>query len=157
MKMATMKRLHALIMGAPGSGKGTVSERIVRSFDMLHISSGDILRNMIREKTDLGVQVDKFVWRKDVFFFSYSYILYLYCARVLFRFVSNGQLVPDELMLQIVGGELKRLSSADRSWLLDGFPRTKSQALSLFKISPVQVVISLDVPFDVIVDRVKGQ
>lgn len=56
---AAVKRLRALIMGAPGSGKGTVSERIVRSFDVLHVSSGDILRNMIREKTDLGVQVDK--------------------------------------------------------------------------------------------------
>jgi len=56
---STKRLLHALIMGAPGSGKGTVSERIVRSFDMLHISSGDILRNMIREKTDLGIQVNK--------------------------------------------------------------------------------------------------
>jgi len=74
----------------------------------------------------------------------------------LLRFVSDGQLVPDELMLKIVGNELNRLSSADRSWLLDGFPRTKPQALSLFNMAPVQVVISLDVPFDVIIDRVKG-
>lgn len=82
----------------------------------------------------------------------------LYCRCLLLpRFVSNGQLVPDELMLKTIGGELNRLSSADRSWLLDGFPRTKSQALSLFKIAPVQVVISLDVPFDVIINRVKGQ
>ncbi|VVC26652.1 Adenylate kinase/UMP-CMP kinase,Adenylate kinase, conserved site,Adenylate kinase, active site lid [Cinara cedri] len=129
--MAVIKRLHALIMGAPGSGKGTVSERIVQSFNLLHVSSGDILRNMIREKTDLGVQVNKFV--------------------------SNGQLVPDELMLKIIGDELNRLSSSNNNWLLDGFPRTKSQALSLFKIAPVQVVISLDVPFDVIIDRVKGR
>lgn len=57
--MAATKRLNALIMGAPGSGKGTISERIIRSFDMLHISSGDILRKMIREKTDLGVEVNK--------------------------------------------------------------------------------------------------
>jgi len=56
---STKKLLHALIMGAPGSGKGTVSERIVQSFDMLHISSGDILRKMIREKTDFGIQVNK--------------------------------------------------------------------------------------------------
>lgn len=57
--MAVANRLRALIMGAPGSGKGTVSERIVRSFDMMHISSGDILRNMIRDKTELGVRVNK--------------------------------------------------------------------------------------------------
>lgn len=57
--MAAMKRLHALIMGAPGSGKGTVSERIVQSFDMMHISSGDILRKMIRENTDLGIEINK--------------------------------------------------------------------------------------------------
>lgn len=74
-----------------------------------------------------------------------------------FRFVADGRLVPDDLMLEIVGGELNRLKSADRSWLLDGFPRTKPQALRLFKMAPVQVVISLDVPFDVIIDRVKGQ
>lgn len=71
--------------------------------------------------------------------------------------MSNGQLVPDELMLKTIGDELNRLSLADHSWLLDGFPRTKPQALSLFKIAPVQVVISLDVPFDIIIDRVKGQ
>lgn len=76
---------------------------------------------------------------------------------LLTRFVSNGQLVPDELMLKTIGSELNRLSSTDRSWLLDGFPRTKPQALSLFKIAPVQVVISLDVPFDIIINRVKGQ
>lgn len=57
--MVAAKRLQALIMGAPGSGKGTISERIVKSFDMLHVSSGDILRKIIREKTDLGVQVNK--------------------------------------------------------------------------------------------------
>lgn len=71
--------------------------------------------------------------------------------------MSNGQLVPDELMLKTIGSELNRLSSTDCSWLLDGFPRTKLQALSLFKIAPVQVVISLDVPFDIIINRVKGQ
>lgn len=56
---STKRLLQALIMGAPSSGKGTVSERIVQSFDMLHISSGDILRKMIREKTDIGIQVNK--------------------------------------------------------------------------------------------------
>jgi len=65
--------------------------------------------------------------------------------------------VPDELMLKTIGGKLNQLSSVDCSWLLDGFPRTKPQALSLFKIAPVQVVVSLDVPFDIIIDRVKGQ
>ncbi|XP_050531652.1 GTP:AMP phosphotransferase AK3, mitochondrial isoform X2 [Daktulosphaira vitifoliae] len=129
--MTVLKRLQALIMGAPGSGKGTISERIVRTFDMMHISSGDILRKMIRDKTDLGNEVNKFV--------------------------VNGQLVPDDLMLKIIGNELNLLSLADRSWLLDGFPRTKPQTLNLFKIAPVQVVISLDVPFDVIIDRVKGR
>lgn len=76
---------------------------------------------------------------------------------LLLRFVSNGQLVPDELMLKAIGSELNRLSLADRSWLLDGFPRTKAQALSLFNVVPVHVVISLDVPFEVIINRVKGR
>lgn len=58
-KMA--KRLRALILGAPGSGKGTVSERIVGAFDMLHVSSGDILRKMIRDRTDEGAEVNKYV------------------------------------------------------------------------------------------------
>lgn len=58
--MTALKRLQALIMGAPGSGKGTISERIVRTFDMMHISSGDILRKMIRDKTELGNEVNKY-------------------------------------------------------------------------------------------------
>ena len=67
----------------------------------------------------------------------------------------KGALVPDETMVNLISSELKNLG--DEPWLLDGFPRTIAQAEALQKETPVNVVINLDVPFDTIIDRVKGK
>ena len=69
-------------------------------------------------------------------------------------FMDKGELVPDEVMVSLVSSELKKLG--DQSWLLDGFPRTQAQAAALQKETPVNVVVNLDVPFETIIDRVKG-
>uniref|UniRef100_A0A1B6DIL6 GTP:AMP phosphotransferase, mitochondrial n=1 Tax=Clastoptera arizonana TaxID=38151 RepID=A0A1B6DIL6_9HEMI len=122
-----MQSLRALILGAPGSGKGTISARIVRKFDMKHISSGDILRNNILNKTPLGVAAKKFV---DI-----------------------GQLVPDDIMIDVISNELNK--NSNENWLLDGFPRTRLQAEELYKRAPVDVVINLVVPFEIIIERIK--
>eukprot|EP00096_Caligus_rogercresseyi_P013888 TRINITY_DN6477_c0_g1_i1.p1 TRINITY_DN6477_c0_g1~~TRINITY_DN6477_c0_g1_i1.p1 ORF type:complete len:239 (-),score=74.90 TRINITY_DN6477_c0_g1_i1:52-768(-) len=126
---SSSKPIKALIVGAPGSGKGTISNWIVRDFALSHVSSGDLLRIHLKEKTDLGRQAQSFV--------------------------DNGELVPDDLMVDLVTSELKKLESSP--WLLDGFPRTRHQAEILHDRTPVDVVINLDVPFETIIDRVKDR
>ncbi|KAJ2943801.1 hypothetical protein O0L34_g12330 [Tuta absoluta] len=123
------KLLKALILGAPGSGKGTISSRIVKKYHVEHISSGDKLRDHIEKQTDLGKEVKKYM--------------------------TEGKLVPDEVMIKFMLTEMKKVGN--KPWLLDGFPRTVAQANALWKVQPVDVVLNLVVPFDVIIDRVKNR
>jgi len=119
----------ALIIGAPGSGKGTISNWIVRDFGLQHVSSGDLLRANLRDETPLGLEAKSYM--------------------------AKGDLVPDSVMVGLVAGELKKLGEAP--WLLDGFPRTQPQAEALQNEAPVNVVVNLDVPFDTIIDRIKDR
>lgn len=86
------KPVRALIMGPPGSGKGTVSERIVSTFKVTHLSSGDVLRSQIKEGTEVGLKAK--------------------------AIVEKGGLVPDEVMIELIMAKMKELSGG--SWLLDG-------------------------------------
>lgn len=79
-------------MGPPGSGKGTVSERIVNTFSVTHLSSGDVLRSQIKEGTEVGLKA------KEI--------------------VEKGALVPDEIMIELILSKMKELAGG--SWLLDG-------------------------------------
>lgn len=123
------KLFRALILGAPASGKGTISKRILDKYGFTHISSGDILRLNIANQTELGKSAKKFI--------------------------DEGKLVPNDLIIKCIMGRLSECGSS--SWLLDGFPRTLEQAQQLHTVHQVNAVINLDVPFDVIVDRVKGR
>lgn len=125
--MSKINILRTLIMGAPGSGKGTISDRIVKKYDFKYLSMGDILRQDVHKKTKLGIEAKKYM--------------------------ENGQLVPDDLIIKCILSRLHELGSD--SWLIDGFPRTLSQAEHFWKCQPVNSVISLHVPHDVIVERVK--
>jgi nucleoside-triphosphate--adenylate kinase len=118
----------ALILGAPASGKGTISARIVKRYNFEHISSGDRLRSNIQNATPLGLQVKKYL--------------------------HEGTLVPDDVMIDFMTFEIERVST---SWLMDGFPRTAVQAEKLWKVQPIDFALNLDVPFEVIIDRVKGR
>lgn len=114
-------------MGAPGSGKGTISERIMSCFNFHYASTGDMLRANIRMKTPLGQQAEKYI--------------------------AAGQLVPDDLIIKVI---LNRVSGiGNDSWLLDGFPRTIAQAEYLWKFQPVEAVMKLNVPHEEIVERLK--
>lgn len=125
----TSKLFRAVILGAPASGKGTISSRIVEKFAFVHISPGDILRLNIANGTALGQQ-----------------------AKV---YMDEGKLVPDDLMIKCVLGRI--IETGNRSWLLDGFPRTAAQAERLQAIQPVDAVLNLNVPTDEIIERVKGR
>lgn len=123
------KLLKSLILGAPGSGKGTISSRIVKKYNVEHISSGDKLRDHIEKQTALGKEIK--------------------------QYLDEGKLVPDDVIIKFMLAELN--TKANKSWLLDGFPRTVAQAEALWKVQPVDVVLNLVVPFDIIIERVKNR
>ncbi|MBE7034465.1 MAG: adenylate kinase [Ruminococcaceae bacterium] len=119
------------IMGPPGGGKGTQAEILSEKLGIPHISTGAIIRNAIREKTELG--------------------------KVAEGYIADGQLVPDELVIDMVS---KRLSEADceNGYILDGFPRTLPQAQAMDKIGiKLDFALNLIVPDEVIVDRLGGR
>ena len=118
-----------IIAGAPGSGKGTQCEFIVSTYGVVHISTGDILREQVKAGTDLGKQAQA-------------------C-------MSAGQLVPDALVIAIVAEKLQQPDVISKGWLLDGFPRTPAQATALAAagVTP-DVFLLLDVPDDALVERI---
>lgn len=126
---AAATALRAVILGAPASGKGTVSSRIVQQFGVAHISSGDRLRFHVSAGTVLGKEVKKYM--------------------------DSGSFVPDDTMITLIDDEIG--SVADRNWLLDGFPRTLTQAERLQRLHPINLVLNLVVPTNVILDRVKSR
>ncbi|EFN65143.1 GTP:AMP phosphotransferase mitochondrial [Camponotus floridanus] len=121
--------LRAVILGAPASGKGTVSARIVQQFGLAHISSGDRLRLHVSTSTDLGKEVK--------------------------RYMDSGSFVPDDTMISLISEEIELV--VDRNWLLDGFPRTLTQAKRLQNLQSINLVLNLVVPTSVILDRVKSR
>lgn len=125
-------RLSLIVLGAPGAGKGTISSRICSEFKLAHLSTGDILRHHIANKTELGQRVSKLV--------------------------SRGQLVSDEIISKVILAELRRAGQfSNAGWLLDGYPRTISQAKRLDAEPGVNVdrVVNLDVPAEEIVNRLR--
>ncbi|KAM9096894.1 GTP:AMP phosphotransferase AK3, mitochondrial [Sarcophilus harrisii] len=129
MGLAGRALLRAVIMGPPGSGKGTVSSRIVKHFALKHLSSGDLLRDNMNKGTEIGVLAK--------------------------TFIDQGKLIPDDVMTRLALHELKNL--AQYSWLLDGFPRTVPQAEALDKVYQIDTVIDLNVPFETIKQRLTSR
>lgn len=123
------KIFRAVILGAPASGKGTISKRIVDKFGFAHISPGDLLRLNVADQTELGKK-----------------------AKV---FIDQGKLVPDDLIVKFVLTRLNEIGN--KSWMLDGFPRTVVQAQRLSAAEHLDAVINLEVPYEVIIERVKGR
>ncbi|KJE88477.1 GTP:AMP Phosphotransferase, variant [Capsaspora owczarzaki ATCC 30864] len=122
------RQFHAIVMGPPGGGKGTISSWLVRDFQFKHLSSGDLLRKQIAQGTELG--------------------------RVANEYIKKGALVPDSHVLGMVLAELASLDPEER-WLLDGFPRSLEQAKELDAAYKIHAVINLDVPHEEITERIK--
>lgn len=123
--------LNIVIFGAPGSGKGTQSEKIVEKYGIGHISTGDVLRAEIAANSELGV--------------------------VAKGLIDNGQLIPDELMVNILAARLDKLGNS-KGVIFDGFPRTIAQAEALKVMlnergQDVTAMIELDVPEDELMTR----
>lgn len=123
-----------IILGRQGAGKGTQCVRLSRHYVVPHISTGDMLRAAVRERTELGLM-----------------------AR---QIMDEGGLVGDEIMIGLVDDRLSRDDARTRGYILDGFPRTVAQAEALDEITkdrPLNAVIDLDVPREVVLERISAR
>ena len=123
---------NLVIFGSPGSGKGTQSEKLIETYGLFHISTGEVLRDQIAKGTELGKTADKFI--------------------------SNGQLIPDELMVNILSDLLDSNPATRDGVIFDGFPRTIPQAVALNEMlakrgAQVNAVVGLEVADDELIDR----
>ena len=126
--------MRIVLLGAPGSGKGTQAKRLMEERGIPQISTGDMLRAAVRERTEVGLMA------KEV--------------------MDTGGLVSDEIMIAIVDDRLRRADAETRGYILDGFPRTVAQAEALDKITvdrPIHIVIDLDVPRDTVLARISAR
>ena len=129
---------NLVIFGAPGSGKGTQSEKLIERYGLHHISTGEVLRDHIARKTPIG-QIAK-------------------------TYINQGQLIPDSLMIKILEEIIDNEPKAKEGVILDGFPRTIPQAEALDRFlekrgQKIHHVIGLEVPEDELVERMikRGQ
>ncbi|GKV35196.1 hypothetical protein SLEP1_g43499 [Rubroshorea leprosula] len=121
--------LKVMISGAPASGKGTQCELITKKYDLVHIAAGDLLRAEVAAGSENGKRAKEYM--------------------------EKGQLVPDEIVVEMVKDRLLQPDSLENGWLLDGYPRSSSQAAALqeFGFQP-DIFILLEVPEEVLVERV---
>ena len=127
--------MRLILLGPPGAGKGTQAKRVIEEFDIPHISTGDIFRKNIKEKTELGQKVE--------------------------GLLAEGKLVPDELTIEIVWDRLDQ-EDCKNGFLLDGFPRTIPQAEALDeglakRGLKLDRVLNIDVDKDSLVKRLSGR
>nr|WP_086330816.1 adenylate kinase [Enterococcus sp. 4G2_DIV0659]OTO08924.1 adenylate kinase [Enterococcus sp. 4G2_DIV0659] len=127
--------MNLILMGLPGAGKGTQAEKIVDTYDIPHISTGDMFRAAMKNETALGLEAKSYI--------------------------DKGALVPDDVTNGIVKERLAE-PDTDKGFLLDGFPRTLEQAEALDKMltelnKKIDAVIDIHVEEDVLVDRLAGR
>ncbi len=127
--------MKLVILGPPGAGKGTQADYIIKKYNIPHISTGDIFRENIKNNTELGVKAKSYM--------------------------DKGLLVPDELVIDLVEDRIKKPDAKD-GFLLDGFPRTVAQAVSLDAIldadgDKLSKVININVDPEILIRRAVGR
>lgn len=127
--------MRIVLLGPPGAGKGTQAEFIAKKFNLPHISTGDIFRKNIKDRTSLGLKAKEYI--------------------------DKGLLVPDEVTVSIVEERLKK-NDCKAGFLLDGFPRTVAQADALDSVlksinCELEYVLNIAVPDKAIIDRITGR
>ncbi|MGF1509645.1 MAG: adenylate kinase [Myxococcota bacterium] len=130
-----MSGMNLVLVGAPGSGKGTQAKKLEERYGVPQISTGDILRSAVRRGTELGMQAK--------------------------GYMEKGELVPDHLIVELIRSRLAD-DDASRGFILDGFPRTVPQAEALDHMlsdagRPLSRVVAIDVPRERIVHRITGR
>ena len=118
--------LKAIMLGAPGAGKGTYSSRLQQKLGLEVIATGDIFRELAKEDSDLAKKVKSYM--------------------------EKGLLVPDEVVLEVLKQRLSKIPKG-KGFILDGYPRTLAQAKSLDTITKIDVILLLDVPDWIIIER----
>jgi len=130
-----MPGTRLVMLGRQGAGKGTQCVRLSRHFVVPHISTGDMLRASVKADTEVGRRA------KD--------------------YMDRGELLPDEVMVEVVDHQLNRSDTTHRGFILDGFPRTVAQAAALAEIvkasGGLDVVIDLDVPEAIVLERLASR
>jgi len=127
--------VRLIFLGPPGAGKGTQAQAVAQAGHIPHISTGEILRSAVAERTELGQKAQ--------------------------TYMDQGELVPDQLMLDLVEERLNQ-ADAQTGWILDGFPRTVAQATFLEALlerlqRPCDHVINFEVPDEILVSRLLGR
>jgi adenylate kinase len=127
-----MKNSKFILFGPPGSGKGTFSSQIKKVLpDIVHISTGDIFRENLKNETPLGKKAKSYM--------------------------DKGELVPDEVVIDMVRDRLNKEDVRENGYILDGFPRTLPQAKALSKFSDPDLLLLLEVDRDIIKKRILGR
>jgi adenylate kinase len=127
--------MRLLLIGPPGSGKGTQAKRLAAHYDITHIASGDLLRHEIAEETAIG--------------------------RTAARYVRAGDLVPDDVVMDMLRGHVEEAGQGN-GYILDGFPRTVAQAQAAYLVArsldvAVQIALYLEVPREELLRRMHGR
>lgn len=127
--------MNIVLLGAPGAGKGTQAAKLIETFGLVHISTGDILRRAVADKTPLGIAAKSFM--------------------------DNGELVPDEVVIGLVKARLQE-ADAHAGFILDGFPRTVAQAdalgVALEELGKsIDAVVSVEVDMPLLLDRLTAR
>lgn len=128
--------MKLVLLGPPGAGKGTLAGNLKDKLDVVHISTGDILREEMKNNTALGQEAK--------------------------QFIESGGLVPDELITRLVEKRLAQPDCQEKGCMLDGFPRTTTQAQDLDKIlekngTAIDCVLNLEASLDVVLQRLTGR
>lgn len=122
------ENVNIVLLGMQGSGKGTQAQLLSKKYNIPHISTGDIFRNNIKNKTELGKKVEEYL--------------------------KKGELVPDDVTVELVRDTLEKL---EQGFLLDGFPRNLAQARALDKCAEIDIAINLQITDKEAIKRLSGR
>lgn len=122
--------MKIILLGAPGSGKGTLAKQISRDYQIPQISTGDLFRAAVKEDTPLSSEIKSIM--------------------------ASGGLVPDEITVSMLAQRIAK-DDCKKGFILDGFPRSVNQALALEKITSIDSIILIDLDYETIIERLSGR